>query len=128
MSRFSSVAARAALPLILGAALAGLAFGAEGGTELTRTTVTGVLLVAVSGLVIAAAFLWGRRETVHGTTTVLLFALLALFTAASVLWSIVPELTYIEAGRTFAYVAVFAAAVAAHASRRARRRSSCLGS
>ena len=28
------------------------------------------------------------------------------------LWSIVPELTYIEAGRTFAYVAVFAAAVA----------------
>ena len=112
MSRFSNVAARAALPLILGAALTGLAFGAEGGTELTRTTVTGMLLVAASGLVIAAAFLWGRREAVHGTTTVLLFALLALFTAASVLWSIVPELTYIEAGRTFAYVAVFAAAVA----------------
>ena len=50
----------------------------------------------------------------------LLFALLALLTAASVLWSIVPELTYVEAGRTFAYVAVFAAAVAsARLTRRA---------
>ena len=33
-------------------------------------------------------------------------------TAISVLWSIAPELSYIEAGRTFAYLAVFAAAVA----------------
>ncbi len=120
MSRFSSVATSAALPLTLGAALTAIAFGAEGGTELTRTTVTGMLLVIVSGVVIAAAFLWGRKEAVHGTTTVLLFALLALLTAASVLWSIVPELTYVEAGRTFAYVAVFAAAVAgARLSRRA---------
>jgi MFS family permease len=111
VSRFSSVAT-SAVPLILGAALTGIAFGAEGGTELTRTTVTGILLVAVSGAVVAAAFLWGRRDAIHGTTTLLLFALLALLTAASVLWSIVPELTYVEAGRTFAYVAVFAAAVA----------------
>ena len=112
MSRFSSVAARA-LPLILGAALVGVAFGAEGGTELTRTTVTEALLVLVSGAVIAAAFIWGRRGAIQGVTTLLLFALLALLTAVSVLWSISPELTYIEAGRTFAYLAVFAAAVAA---------------
>jgi hypothetical protein len=111
VSRFSSVAA-SAVPLILGAALTGIAFGAEGGTELTRTTVTGMLLVIASGAVIAAAFLWGRRDSIHGTTTVLIFALLALLTAASVLWSIVPELTYVEAGRTFSYVAVFSAAVA----------------
>jgi O-antigen ligase/polysaccharide polymerase Wzy-like membrane protein len=111
VSRLSSVAANA-LPLILGAALVGVAFGAEGGTELTRTTVTGILLVLVSGVVIAAAFLWARAGAIHGMTTLLLFSLLALFTAASVLWSIVPELTYVEAGRTFAYVAVFAAAVA----------------
>jgi hypothetical protein len=90
----------------------GVAFGAEGGTELTRTTVTGIALVLASGLVIAAAFLWARPGRIRGTTTLLLFALLALITAASVLWSIVPELTYIEAGRTFAYVAVFGAAVA----------------
>ncbi len=112
MSRFSAAAARA-LPLILGAALAGVAFGAEGGTELTRTTVTEALLVLVSGLVIAAAFVWGRRGAIQGVTTILLFALLALLTAVSVLWSIAPELTYIEAGRTFAYLSVFVAAVAA---------------
>ena len=111
MSRFSSVAA-SAVPLILGAALVGVAFGAEGGTELTRTTVTGIALVLASGLVIAAAFLWARPGPIRGTTTLLLFALFALITAASVLWSIVPELTYVEAGRTFSYVAVFGAAVA----------------
>jgi O-antigen ligase len=43
---------------------------------------------------------------------VLLFSLLALLTAISVLWAISPELSYIEAGRTFAYLAVFTAAVA----------------
>ena len=91
----------------------GVAFGAEGGTELTRTTVAEALLVIVSGIVIAAAFLWGPRGAIQGVTTLLLFALLALLTAVSVLWSISPELTYIEAGRTFSYLAVIAAAVAA---------------
>lgn len=111
MSRFSR-AAPSAVPLILGAALAAVAFGAEGSTELTRTSVTGVALVLASGAVIAAAILWARPGRTHGTTTLTLFVLLALLTAASVLWSIVPELTYVEAGRTFGYVAVFGAAVA----------------
>jgi MFS family permease len=111
VSRSSSVAANA-VPLILGAALVGIAFGAEGGTELTRTSVTGVLMVLASGAVIAGAFLWGRSGPIHGMTTLLLFALLAFLTAVSILWSIVPELSYVEAGRTFAYLAVFAAAVA----------------
>jgi hypothetical protein len=111
VSRFSSVAA-SAVPLILGAALVGVAFGAEGGTELTRTSVTGVLMVLASGAVIAAAFLWGRAGAIHGMATLVLFALLAFLTAVSILWSIVPELSYIEAGRTFAYLSVFAAAVA----------------
>jgi MFS family permease len=111
VSRSSSVAA-SAVPLILGAALAGVAFGAEGGTELTRTSVTGVLMVLASGAVVAAAFLWGRAGTIHGMTTLLMFALLAFLTAVSILWSIVPELSYVEAGRTFSYLAVFAAAVA----------------
>jgi hypothetical protein len=88
-----------------------VAFGAQGGTELTRTTVTEVILVLVAAAVIAAALLWGRSGLVHGTTTLLLFALFALLTAVSVLWSIAPELTYVEAGRTFTYLAVFAAAV-----------------
>ncbi len=111
MSRFSSVAAKA-VPLIIGGALVGVAFGAEGGTELTRTSVTGVLMVLASGAVVAAAFLWARSGAIHGMTTLLLFSLLAFLTAVSILWSIVPELSYVEAGRTFAYLAVFAAAVA----------------
>jgi MFS family permease len=111
VSRSSSVAA-SAVPLILGAALVGVAFGAEGGTELTRTSVTGILMVLASAAVIAAAFLWGRAGTIHGMTTLLMFALLAFLTAVSILWSIVPELSYVETGRTFSYLAVFAAAVA----------------
>jgi hypothetical protein len=109
--RSSAVGARA-LPLIFGAALAGVAFAARGGTELTRTTITEVAVVLVSAVVIAAAFLWGRRDPTHGTTTVLLFTLFALFSALSILWSIAPELSYIEAGRIFTYLAVFTAAVA----------------
>jgi hypothetical protein len=108
--RSSAVAARA-LPLILGGGLIAVAFGAEGGTELTRTTVTEVALVLVSAVIIAAALFWGRPALAHGTTTLLLFALFALLTALSVLWSISPELTYVEAGRTFTYLCVFAAAV-----------------
>ena len=112
MSRSSAAAAKAP-PLILGVALAGVAFGAEGGTELTRTTVTEMILVVVSGVLAGAAFVWGRRGAIQGVTTMLSFALLAVLTAVSVLWSIAPELTYIEAGRTFAYLCVFVAAVAA---------------
>ena len=70
-------------------------------------------MVLVSGLVLAAAFLWGRTSTSHGVTTLLLFTVLAFLTALSVLWSIAPELSYIEAGRTFAYLTLFGAAVAA---------------
>ena len=69
-------------------------------------------MVLAGGAVVAAAVLWGRAGALHGVTTLLLFALLAVLTALSVLWSIVPELTYVEAGRTLAYLAVFAAAVA----------------
>ena len=95
-----------------GIAFAGIAFAAKGGTELTRTTITEVVIVVVSGCIVAAAFLWGRRSASYGMTTLLLFTLLAFLTAVSVLWSITPELTYVEAGRTFAYLAVFGAAVA----------------
>jgi hypothetical protein len=112
VSRSSAVAAKA-LPLILGGAIAGVAFGAEGGTELTRTTIAGVAMVAVGGIVIAASILWGRPGATQGVTTLILFAMLAFLTALSVLWSISPELSYIETGRTFAYLTLFAAAVAA---------------
>jgi O-Antigen ligase len=40
------------------------------------------------------------------------FALLAVVTALSITWAVVPELAYVEAGRTLAYLAVFAAGIA----------------
>jgi hypothetical protein len=99
--------------VLLGGALAGVAFGAAGGTELTRTTTVEVLMVLVSGVVIVAGVLWGRRGPLYGATSLVLFAALAGLTALSVIWSQVPELAYIEAGRTLAYLATFAAALAA---------------
>jgi hypothetical protein len=97
---------------LLGGALAGVAFGAAGGTQLDRTTVVEVLMVLLGGAVAAAAVVWGRRGPLHGAVSLLLFAALAALTALSVTWAVVPELAYIEAGRTLAYLAVFAAGVA----------------
>ena len=108
----SSAGATRAFPLILGAAIVAVAFGARGGTELTRTSITEVALILVGAGVLAVTFLWSRPGHPYGRTTVILFALLALLTSLSVLWSISPELSYIEVGRTFAYLAVFTAAVA----------------
>ena len=62
--------------------------------------------------VIAAALLWGRRGPLYGATSLVAFALLAVLTSLSVLWSVVPELSYVEAGRTLSYLVVFAAAIA----------------
>jgi O-Antigen ligase len=97
---------------LVGGALTGIAFGAAGGTQLSRTTVVEVLMVLLGGGLVSAAIVWGRRGRMHGGLAVLLFAALAALTALSVTWAIVPELAYIETGRTFAYLAVFTAGVA----------------
>ena len=97
--------------LLLGATLAGVAFGAAGGTQLGRTTVVEVLMVLLGGAVVAAAVVWGSPGPLYGAVSLFLFAALAALTALSVTWAIVPELAYIEAGRTLAYLAVFAAGV-----------------
>ena len=101
-----------ALALILGAALAAVSFGAAGGTELSRTSITEVAMMLAGVAVIAATLLWGRRGPLYGGTSLVAFALLAVLTSFSVLWSVVPELSYVEAGRTLSYLVVFAAAIA----------------
>jgi hypothetical protein len=105
--------ARRAADLALGGALAGVAFGAAGGSELSRTTIVEVLAVLLGGTIVAIAVVWSRPGHIHGATSVALFGALAFLTALSVTWAIVPSLAYVEAGRTFAYLAIFAAAVAA---------------
>ena len=105
--------ASAASTTLIAAVLAAAAFGASGGTELGRTSLVQALLVLLAGLVVAGAVLLGRPGRTWGDGTVLVFAGFAAFTALSITWSITPDLSYIEAGRTLAYLAVFAAAVAA---------------
>ena len=91
--------------VVLGGALAGVAFGAAGGSELGRTTTVEVLLVIVCGAFVAAAIAWGGPGKLYGAVCVPLFAALAAFTALSVTWAMVPSLAYVEAGRTLAYLA-----------------------
>ena len=108
MSRSVSYAASVAL----GAAFAAVAFGAKGGSDISRATAAEVPLVIAGGLIAAICVTRARRGPVYGGVTLGLFALLAALTALSMSWSIVPDLTWIEANRTLAYLAVFAAAVA----------------
>jgi O-antigen ligase len=109
VSRFRAGATSVAL----GAALAGVAFGARAGTELERTSIVELLLVATGALAIAAALLTAPRARVAGAPAVVAFAALAALTALSISWSIAPDRSYVETGRTLAYLATFAGAVAA---------------
>jgi hypothetical protein len=109
VSRASRSAASVAL---LGAGFAAVAFGAAGGTELGRTTSVEVLLILAGGAAVAAAVAFARPGPLHGGAALTFLAALAALTGLSVTWSIAPELSFVDAGRMFAYTAVFAAAVA----------------
>jgi len=108
VSRLPSATASAALA----AALVGVALGARGGSALERTTVVELLLIAAGAATICAAIAFGRRGRLDGGAAIAAFAALTAITALSVGWSIAPDLSYVEAGRTLAYLAVFAGAIA----------------
>src|SRR4051794_20578232 len=100
--------------VVLGAGLAAIAFGAQGGLLLGRTTRVELTLLLVSGAVIAASVLASpRRAALHGLASGWLFLALALWTIASVSWAVQPSDAWVEANRTLTYLAVFAAAVSA---------------
>jgi len=108
-SRVASAAASAGL----GAAFAAVAFVAEGGQVLGSATAVEIALILGCGLVAVAAIIWGRAGSLSGALTLALFGVLAAVTALSVTWSIQPDASWIEANRTLAYLAVFAAAIGA---------------
>jgi hypothetical protein len=108
MSRYASSAASAALAAVLAA----IAFIGGGGNELGAQTLVGLSLIIGCGIVAAIGVTYGRTGH-HGRGSLLLFGLLATLSAISIFWSIAPDVTWIEADRTFAYFAVFAAGVAA---------------
>ncbi|GAC1316814.1 MAG: hypothetical protein NVSMB25_03260 [Thermoleophilaceae bacterium] len=102
----------AAVTIGVAALLAATAFIAQGGSDLGRTTVALLLLTLLAGLLVASAITRAPARVGGGGLTLLAFAALALLTACSIIWSIVPELSWIEADRTLAYLGVFAAAIA----------------
>jgi len=107
VSRTRSAAASA----VLGGALSAVAFGAQAGTELASSTIVSILVVIGGGGVLGYCVLRWRPGPLYGGTAVLLLAVFAGVTALSAAWSIAPADTTQEAGRTFAYLVAFAAAV-----------------
>ena len=96
-------------------AIAAASFAAAGGLRLERTTNVLIAMILGSAALVVAALLqrpWTKEAPLYGGGPLLGFALLAGLTALSVLWSLAPADSWIEATRTFAYLAVFAGAIA----------------
>src|SRR5205823_2148568 len=108
VQRYASFAAS----VLVGAAFAGVAFGAKGGSDLGSLTTVEIALLVGGAVVVALAVMHGRRDQFHGGSALLAFIALATLTALSLLWSIAPDLTWIEVDRTLTYLVVFAAGVA----------------
>jgi len=105
--------ADAALTVGVAAILAAVAFAAEGGLLLGRTTKVELLLLVGSGLVVAGSTLAApRRGPICGLSAAGGFLALALFTVASIAWAAQPADAWVEANRTLTYLAVFVAALA----------------
>jgi len=94
--------------------LAGTAFVADGGLRLERTTYVEIALMLLGAALCAAALLVPRArvERLHGGLTLTAVALLAAYTAVSITWSLAPSDSWIEANRTFSYLAAFAGTMA----------------
>lgn len=105
--------AGAGMTAALTALLAALAFVATGGLQLGPTTTVELLLTIGGALVIAAAIVLapGGRP-LYGSSATLGMLALAILTVVSVAWSVQPDDSWVEASRTFAYLATFAGAVA----------------
>jgi O-Antigen ligase len=105
---------RAALTLAIALLLAAVAFVADGGLRLERTTYVEMALMVIGAAVCATALIVPRArvQPPHGWPALLAFALLSAYTALSVIWSLAPSDSWVEAGRTFAYLSAFAGAMA----------------
>lgn len=99
--------------VVLGAAFAAVAFGAASGTDLGRSITVEICLLLAGALAVAVGVLWAEDSRPrYGLATLAFFGILTAITAMSVLWSYAPDQSFIEGGRTFSYLAVFAGAVA----------------
>ena len=87
-------------------------FVGRGGVRLGPTTAVEIGLMLTGAVAVAAACLVGGRGRLYGVPAVIAFGLLAAYTALSINWSLAPSDSWLETNRTFAYLAVFAGAVA----------------
>lgn len=106
-------ATTAPLTVAVATALCLVSFLARGGLTVEQATWVEVALVLGGALLCAAAFVLApaqRRD--WGVASVGAFGVLAILTVASIGWSVEPSDSWLEADRTFAYLATFAGAVA----------------
>lgn len=108
---------QALLTVGLGAILSAIAFAAQGGLSIGRTTPIEMGLIVAGGLAVCGALVLApRREHVWGIVPLALLLALAALTALSITWAANPSDAWVQTNLTLAYTAVFAAAVAlAHA-------------
>jgi hypothetical protein len=99
--------------VMVAAGLTLIAFTTAGGdTNLAANTWTAIALTAIGFGFAIAVLIIGARGRAWGATALALFAALALLSALSVAWSIVPDKSWVEAGRVAGYLGAFAAALA----------------
>lgn len=103
--------APALLTIGLAALLCAVAFGADGGLRLGRLTIVEIGVLVGGGAATALGLLAAPRGERHwGGATIMLFGTFAALTSLSVGWSVEPAESWLEANRTLAWFAVFAAA------------------
>lgn len=104
----------AASPAVVAIALAAIAFGAAGGTQVGRAAPTEAIAILFAGGLLAAAIpSFDASRRLYGGGAIALLTLLTIVTALSMSWSVAPDLSLQELGRTFTYLAVFVVAVVA---------------
>ena len=97
----------------LAAMICAVAFVADGGLRVGRTTPTELGLILGGGVAVSGALLLApRRERLWGIGPLALLLALAVLTALSITWAASPSEAWLEANRTFAYAALFAGAIA----------------
>jgi tetratricopeptide (TPR) repeat protein len=95
------------------AVLAAIALEGGGGLQLGPLTRVEMAVDAAAGALTAAAIVaGGHARRFWGGVTLALMAALVVVTAVSIRWAVEPSAAWVEANRTFAYLATLAAGVA----------------
>lgn len=107
------VAAEPLITIAFAAVLAAIALEGGGGLQLLPLTKVEMAVDAGAGVLTAAAIVaGGHARRLWGALTLALMGALVAVTAVSISWAVEPSAAWIEANRTFSYLAIFVAGVA----------------